>query len=190
MISNTRTWDGGGGTDKNWMTAANWASDVQPAAGDRLVFTTATTTLSNNNFPAGTVFDGITFSSGGFTLTGNSVKLTPAGGVAIDNVLGQNLINLPIASDSTGTTVVEAGTLQLGLNAQGIVLGGGGTDIRSGKLVFSYTGGSTPAGTILSLLTASYDGGAWDTGKFRSTTAIANGTTLGWNDNARTRRSP
>ncbi len=183
--SHTKTWDGGGGTDKNWMTAANWAFDVAPVAGDRLVFTTALTTLSNNNFPADTVFDGITFSSGGVTLTGNSVKLTPAGGVAIDNVLGQNLINLPIASDSTGTTVVEAGTLQLGLNAQGIVLNGGGTDIRSGKLVFSYSGGSTPAGTILSLLTASYDGGAWDTGKFRSTTAIANGTTLGWNSNAR-----
>ncbi len=79
---------------------------------------------------------------------------------------------------------MEAGTLQLGLNAQSIVLGGGGTDIRTGKLVFDYSGGSTPAGTILSLLTASYHGGAWDTGKFRSTMAVANGTTLGWKDEA------
>ena len=35
------------------------------------------------------------------------------------------------------------------------------------------------------MLTASYDGGAWDIGKFRSTTAIANGTTLGWKDTPR-----
>ena len=43
----------------------------------------------------------------------------------------------------------------------------GGADIQSGRMVFDYTGGSDPAATILSLLTASYDGGLWDIGQFR-----------------------
>jgi uncharacterized repeat protein (TIGR01451 family) len=181
VVSSIRTWDGGG-TDNNWTTAGNWADGVVPVAGDALVFANSARISPYNNFPDGTVFDSITFANGGFTLSGDHVKLTPAAGVAINNVAGQNGIDLPIASSSTGTVVVQGGALRLGLNAQGIVLSGGGSDIQTGKLVFDYTGGSTPAATILALLTASYDGGAWDVGRFRSSKAIANGTTLGWED--------
>lgn len=88
-------------------------------AGEQLIFAGATQTSTNNNFPAGTVFDDITFSNGGFTVTGNSVKLNPASGVAIDNVSGQNQINLPLTSDSTGTTIVQAGRLGLGVERSG-----------------------------------------------------------------------
>ena len=56
---------------------------------------------------AGTSFDSITFSNGDFTLSGNGVTLNPAGGVAIDNVAGQNTINLPITLGSACTTVVR-----------------------------------------------------------------------------------
>ena len=181
VVGTTRTWGGGGG-DNNWMTAANWDNNVAPIAGDVLVFAGSTRTSPHDNFPDGTVFDSITFANGGFTLSGGNVKLTPAGGVAITNTTGQNGIDLSIASGSNGSVVVQAGALRLGLNAQGIVLSGGVADIRTGKLIFDYTGGSTPAATILALLTASYHGGAWDIGSFRSTKAVANGTTLGWID--------
>ena len=107
----------------------------------------------NNNFTAGTIFDSITFNTGGFTLTGNSMKLTPAGGVAINNVAGQNTVNLTITADSTGTAVVQAGTLQLAPGAQGLVLNGGGVDIQSGRLVFSYSG-SSPAAAVRAALTS------------------------------------
>ena len=63
------------------------------------------------------------------------------------------------------------------------VLSGSGVDLQSGKLILGYSGGATPAATVRSLLTASYHGGVWDAGNFRSTTAVANGTTLGWKDN-------
>ena len=33
-----RTWDGGGGADNDWTTAANWVSDIVPQIGDSLVF--------------------------------------------------------------------------------------------------------------------------------------------------------
>ena len=65
-----------------------------------------------------------------------------------------------------------------------LYFGSGTADIRAGELIFAYTRGSSTAATFLNFLTASYDGGAWDTGKFRSTTAVANGTTLGWKDDA------
>jgi hypothetical protein len=185
-LSHTQTWDGGGGADHNWMTAANWANDVVPVAGDKLVFSATTPTSIYNNFAPGTTFDSITFprtrGNGSFTLSGNSVKLAPAGGIAVTNVAGQNEIDLSIASNSTGTVVVQAGTLRLGLAAQGPALSGSGVDLQSGKLILDYTGGATPAATVRSLLTASYHGGAWDAGNFRSTTAVANGTTLGWKD--------
>jgi hypothetical protein len=190
-VSATRTWDGGNGVaGNNWMTAANWVDDIAPVAGDRLVFAGATQTSTNNNFPTGTIFDSITFVNGGFALSGNSVKLSPMGGVAIANVSGQNRIDLPITSDSTGTVIMQAGTLQLGLNAHGLVLSGGGADIQRGKLVFDYNtpGGVDPATTIKTLLTAGWNGGVtpWTTGKFQSSTAVANGTTLGWIDNPAT----
>ena len=59
----------------------------------------------------------------------------------------------------------------------------GGADLEAGsRLVFDYAGGSNPAATIESLLKASYDGGLWDTGKFKCSTAATDGLTLGWLD--------
>jgi hypothetical protein len=180
------TWDGGG-DDDNWMTAANWANDVAPVPGDRLVFSGYTRQSSTNDFSAGS-FDSITFTNGGFTLSGsNAVTLNPLGGIAIDNILGQNKIDLPITLGSTCTfAVVRAGTLELGLSAQAPVFSSGGVDIQGGKLVFDYTG-TSPATTIDGLLDYSYHGGPsgvglWDQGQFRSSTAVDTGLTLGWTD--------
>ncbi len=173
VLTTTLTWDGGGGADNNWMTAANWEYDVAPVAGDQLIFAGATQTSTTNNFPAGTVFDSITFSNGGFTLTGNSVKLNPANGVAIDNVSGQNQINLPITSDSTGTTIVQAGTLELGPNAQVSVLSGSGTDIQGGSIVLDYTGAADPVTTVRSDL---------QSGLIHSSLSVARQTAIGYSD--------
>ena len=49
-------------------------------------------------------------------------------------------------------------------------------------MVFDYNGAASPAATIQSLLTASCDGGRWDIGQFRDSTAVASGLTLGWFD--------
>ncbi len=173
VLTTTLTWDGGGGADNNWMTAANWEYDVAPVAGDQLIFAGATQTSTTTNFPAGTVFDSITFSNGGFTLTGNSVKLNPANGVAIDNVSGQNQINLPITSDSTGTTIVQAGTLELGPNAQVPVLSGSGTDIQGGSIVLDYTGAADPVTTVRSDL---------QSGLIHSSLSVARQTAIGYSD--------
>jgi subtilisin-like proprotein convertase family protein len=180
VINNVRTWDGGG-ADNNWTTAANWANDIAPVAGDVLVFAGTTRTSTVNDFDAGTVFDSIVFNSGGFVLSGNGVKLTPSAGVAVDNVTGQNQVALAVVTDSTGATIVRAGSLQLGLNSQSLVLTGAGADIRGGSLVLDYSGGASPAETVNMLATYSYDAGEWDRGQFQSST-LAAGLTLGWCD--------
>ena len=85
----------------------------------------------------------------------------------------------------TGCTTVTGGTLDT-RRAQNCVLNVGGADIQSGSLVFDYAAGADPIATIQSLLKASYDGGHWDVGQFRDSTAAATGLTLGCVDNTAT----
>ena len=63
----------------------------------------------------------------------------------------------------------------------------GGADIQHGwsKMVFDYSelGDTTPATSFSVCCSDSYNNGNWNIGKFRSTTAVADGTTLGWIDN-------
>jgi len=78
---NTRIWDGGGGSDTSWLTAANWAGDIVPAPGDSLEFPSAVHVTSSNDFPAGMIFHSITFSGIGSNSTaraisGNAIQLT------------------------------------------------------------------------------------------------------------------
>src|SRR5262249_57360237 len=55
----TRVWDGGG-ADANWTTAANWAGDVAPGAGDDLVFVGGAPRLAKHHkFRARTFFPAV-----------------------------------------------------------------------------------------------------------------------------------
>ena len=73
-----RTWDGEG-ANNFWMTGANWGVDLAPVAGDDLLFPPGAARLFNsNNFPAGTIFNSVTFAGGGYTLRGSLVTLTGA----------------------------------------------------------------------------------------------------------------
>jgi autotransporter-associated beta strand protein len=87
------------------------------------------------------------------------------------------------ANTYTGVTTVTAGTLELGLAAESTVLSRGGADIRGGKMIFDYTGTSTLGATINAMLNTSFDGGLWDVGQFKSSTAATTGLTLGCVDN-------
>jgi hypothetical protein len=57
------TWNGSG-ADANWGTVGNW--DMPPMANDELVFNGAPTArpVNTNDYPADTVFGGISFNSG------------------------------------------------------------------------------------------------------------------------------
>ncbi len=97
---------------------------------------------------------------------------------------GVGTLTLSAANSYTGPTTVTGGTLELQtVAARHPVLDLGGADVQSGKVVFDYASGADPAATIQSMLRASYDGGRWDVGQFRDSTATATGLTLGCFDN-------
>jgi fibronectin-binding autotransporter adhesin len=126
-------------------------------------------TVGGNGRPTG--FAGPLYGPGGLTKVGNSV------------------LTLSYYDNYLGRTTVKSGTLNLlgqDLSKPGgwhPVLDLGGADIQGGKITFQYLDQpSDPKDTIASLLAASYHGGAWDVGQFRSSTAAALGLSLGWAD--------
>jgi autotransporter-associated beta strand protein len=164
----SRTWTGLG-ADNNWTTAANWAGNVAPVAGDDLVFAGTNRPTPNNDYPANTPFGTITFASGGFNLEGNPVLLNTDGG-GIDNATGDDTVSLDVAlstvaqapPSSTGQTLtMAAGTT---LTLAGEVTGVGGLSKEgAGTLKWvsdsnSSGGVAVNAGTLL--LTAKLAGSA------------------------------
>ncbi len=120
---------------------------------------------------------------------GHAVSLSGAlSGVGGLTKTGSGALTLAGPNNYNGLTTVAGGVLDLLGNSIGTpgawnpVLNLAGADIQAGKIVFDYAGGTDPAATIKALLTASYDGGRWDRGEFRCSTATANGLTLGWID--------
>jgi fibronectin-binding autotransporter adhesin len=140
--------------------------------------------IGNLQITGGTVNGaGALASSTTYDVQGGTVNAILAGGAIGLNKTGSATAILTGANTYGGRTILSGGTLELGLSAQNTVLGLGGADIRSGRMMFDYAGGSDPAATILGLLTASCDGGLWDVGQFRNSTASSSGLTLGWFDN-------
>ena len=147
------------------------------------------------NFGGGTICASDTFSaslpmnlSG---VNGNANVNTNGCAVTLDGILsgvggltkaGLVTLSLTAANDYGGPTTVTAGTIELGPAAQNVVFTLGGADIQSGKMLFDCAGGSSPAATILDLLSDSYSGGLWNVGQFRDSTAGTTGLTLGWLD--------
>jgi autotransporter-associated beta strand protein len=122
------TWHGGG-ADNNWTTAANWAGDVAPQAGDDLVFPAGPADLvAVNDFAAGTTFNSLNVTGGGYQLGGSAVTLS--GGVSADVPAGGSA-TLALAVGGAGG-VVKAGGGTLVLSGENTYAGL--TDIRAGVL--------------------------------------------------------
>ena len=176
-------WTGIG--DTTWSTATglnNWKdggdSAVDYANGDDVIFNDTATGLTADISAADVTPNSVLFN--------NSTKdLTVQGTYGIVGSTGltkqgTGKVTMTSANSYTGLTTVEAGTLQLGLNAQSTVLTGGGADIQGGEIVLDYTGGSTPAATVRTALAASYATGFASGQIYSSTATTAIG--LGWAD--------
>jgi autotransporter-associated beta strand protein len=134
-----------------------------------------------NGGTTGSIAGAVTVNSGTLAFarsdnTSFSGAISGAGGVT---KYCASRLTLSGSNSYSGTTVVAGGTLELAASAQSCVLTGGGLDLQAGKVVFDYSTGADPIATITSLLSASRDGGKWDTGQFRDSTAAASGLTLG-----------
>ncbi|MGC4031378.1 MAG: autotransporter-associated beta strand repeat-containing protein [Tepidisphaeraceae bacterium] len=153
-------------TGTNSYTGATTVSAGTLALGNGGTFGSASVT---NNATVG--FSNTTALSVPTVITGTGGVLKTGAGTTV--VTGANTY--------TGTTVVQAGTLNLTNAAQSPVLtGAGGADVQGGKLVLDYTGGSSPVASVKSILDAGYAGN-FATGQIKGTTLAAN-RTLGYGD--------
>ena len=160
----TRTWDGGTGVGdgSNWNTPANWGGDIAPVPGaDDLVFAGATDTATNNNFTAGSQFNGITFDVGAssFTAGGNSMVL---GGNVVNNSSNAQSLSLPIVLGSLSATAISgASQFTTNVGAGNLTVSGLSRTALSGQAAIFLPLG----GTINTSLTNDTSGilGAWAT---------------------------
>jgi autotransporter-associated beta strand protein len=151
-VANPAIWDGGSLIDANWMTAANWNSNIAPSTNGTEILTFVGTTQTNNfnNFPTNTTFAGINFSNTtagqSFILSGNPISLggnillAAAGGTINDS----NLISMFLTTNCT----ITANTSH-NLTASGIISDDGGTRSLTkdgaGMLTLSATNSFTGA---------------------------------------------
>src|SRR5438105_392640 len=97
----TRTWSGAG-VDNLWSDAKNWQGNVVPVpVQDSLVFpANAAKFTSQNDFAASTDFQSITFTGGGYTVSGNPMLLgtlfSGNGGITDQSGTNTNVISLNI----------------------------------------------------------------------------------------------
>ncbi len=139
----TRTWTGA--TNTLWSNPANWGGTA-PVTGDDLVFPGGASNLSNtNDLTENTIFNSITFSASGYTLSGNRIILGQGlAGITDNAASGGNTIALDIRVDATRGIVVTntAETLTISGRIEGV---GGITKEGTGTLILS--GANTYGGT-------------------------------------------
>ncbi len=130
-----RTWTGT--TSGLWSVASNWGGTV-PVTGDDLVFPGGASNLSNtNDLTENTIFNSITLSGSGYTLSGNKIILGQGlAGITDSASSGGNTIAFDIRVDVTREIYVTNSAETLTISG-GIYGAGGITKEGTGKVVFS-----------------------------------------------------
>ena len=131
--------------------------------------------------------------NGTVALGANTVTLAGSGPVAVTGVVsgtggltmsGTGTATLTGANTYTGVTTVSGGTLRANSAAYATILNAanttGGAVLTAGRLVFDYTGTTSPVAQVKSLLDAGYAGG-FAAGQIRASGLAAN-RTLGYGD--------
>ncbi len=140
----TRTWTGT--TSGSWSVASNWGG-VAPETGDDLVFPAGASNLSNtNDLTPNTLFNSITISGSGYTLSGNKIILGPGlAGITDSASSGGNTLALDIRLDATrDISIVNSGE---SLTISGRIDGIGGIN-KEGAGTLILSGANTFGGTL------------------------------------------
>ncbi len=147
----TRNWTGT--TSGNWSDPSNWGGTA-PVAGDDLVFANAANANAlNNDFPAGTLFNSLTFNAATtFSPQGNGILLGPGGITQTSGTTLNSFLPVTLAAPQTWTGASPGGlvlnlpaTVALGANTLTIL--GSGSHAFSGNTI-TGTGGITLGGSV------------------------------------------
>ncbi|MEY2727172.1 MAG: Hemolysin, chromosomal, partial [Planctomycetota bacterium] len=125
----------------------NWSADSLPLDGESLSFIGNATGTLTNDTTANNSYS-LTFASGGYTITGNSIRLDNTE-TDIIQISGPNLLQAPLQLDASSIEV-QSGVLDLAGNltgTAGLTKLGSGTRVLTGPA--SFTGGTVvQAGTL------------------------------------------
>src|SRR5262245_4350461 len=106
----TKTWDGS--SSGNWATAANWAGNVAPVAGDDLVFPASVSRFTTTNNIGTLILRSVSFSGSNYVLRGSGIVLT--NGISAAHISKTNTIELDVTINSNITfTVTSGGVLEI-----------------------------------------------------------------------------
>jgi autotransporter-associated beta strand protein len=147
VVEQASVWDGGA-SDANWSDPNNWDGTL-PTAGSTLIFTAVNQNSNNNDVPANTQFNGITFdaTAAAFTLSGNAINL---GGDIVNNSPSPQTINLNLALQQDINITAATQSIAIAGNIRGsfgVTLAGPGTVTFSGAN--SYSGSANVVGGLL-----------------------------------------
>ncbi len=147
-VSSPFVWTGGG-SDGDWLTAANWAGNVLPLAGSDLYFAGTPSENGCSDDRTRVSFRSIEFGAAGFTITGAG-DLTLTGGITVDAGVSDATISMNVAADSPITIDVADADATLTLSS----LSGSGDLMKNGKGTVSmggdtHTGDTTVSGGTL-----------------------------------------
>jgi autotransporter-associated beta strand protein len=126
--------------DNKWSNPNNW--DVAPQAGDDLVFQ-GSGISTQNDLTDRTTFNSITFSSSGFTLTGNTIWVND--GITVDSGVANATISLGVALG--GQVAVDVADTSSILTVSSVVSGGGSL-AKSGAGTLNLGGANTFSGGV------------------------------------------
>ncbi|MFT3789444.1 MAG: family 43 glycosylhydrolase [Tepidisphaeraceae bacterium] len=154
--------------------------------GGKLSPSTTTTTFMQGLTIANVKAGGAVVDTNGFDVTiAQPLLHDTALGATTDGGLikaGSGALTLSGSNTYTGSTIISGGTLVIGNSARTPIFSGGGGDLRGGRLVFNYTGGTTPALQVQSALATGFgQAPQFSSGAIRSTTLTAS-QTIGWID--------
>ena len=140
-----RTWTGA--TSGSWLVGSNWSGGVAPVTGDDLVFPGGASNLSNtNDLTENTIFNSITLSGSGYTLSGNPIILGQGlAGITDSASSGGNTIALDIRLDTTRDIFVT--NTAESLTISGRIAGVGGIN-KEGTGTLILSGANTFGGTL------------------------------------------
>ena len=155
-VGDNLTWDGGG-ANNNWATGTNWDFDFAPEDSVGLIFPAsapADSLSNNNNILVNTQnlkVSGITFSGGGYNITGNTIDL--AGGITNTAASGGTITFGPNIKMTQGVTFLDNGQLetltgQLDMNGFALTVDGTILQTLSGAVIgtsIGLAGGTLPA---------------------------------------------